>query len=157
MNHLIMMCGIPGCGKSTYGRKLVELHPDWEYVSRDEIRFTYVSDQAHYYDHEYEVYKEFCNRISMHLINGKTVIADATHLTKGSRLKLINNLDIKPDKVTVIVMMTSVQTCLERVKNRELEITRVPEQTILSMSHRYRKPDARFEDFINQIVYVKGE
>ncbi len=157
MNHLIMMCGIPGCGKSTYGRKLVELHPDWEYVSRDEIRFTYVSDQAHYYDHEYEVYKEFCNRISMHLINGKTVIADATHLTKGSRWKLINNLDIKPDKVTVIVMMTSVQTCLERVKNRELEITRVPEQTILSMSHRYRKPDARFEDFINQIVYVKGE
>lgn len=152
-----MMCGIPGCGKSTYGRKLVELHPDWEYVSRDEIRFTYVSDQAHYYDHEYEVYKEFCNRISMHLINGKTVIADATHLTKGSRWKLINNLDIKPDKVTVIVMMTSVQTCLERVKNRELEITRVPEQTILSMSHRYRKPDARFEDFINQIVYVKGE
>lgn len=152
-----MMCGIPGCGKSTYGRKLVELHPDWEYVSRDEIRFTYVSDQAHYYDHEYEVYKEFCNRISMHLINGKTVIADATHLTKGSRLKLINNLDIKPDKVTVIVMMTSVQTCLERVKNRELEITRVPEQTILSMSHRYRKPDARFEDFINQVVYVKGE
>ena len=152
-----MMCGIPGCGKSTYGRKLIELHPDWEYVSRDEIRFTYVSDQAHYYDHEYEVYKEFCNRISMHLINGKTVIADATHLTKGSRWKLINNLDIKPDKVTVIVMMTSVQTCLERVKNRELEITRVPEQTILSMSHRYRKPDARFEDFINQIVYVKGE
>lgn len=151
------MCGIPGCGKSTYGRKLVELHPDWEYVSRDEIRFTYVSDQAHYYDHEYEVYKEFCNRISMHLINGKTVIADATHLTKGSRLKLINNLDVKPDKVTVIVMMTSVQTCLERVKNRELEITRVPEQTILSMSHRYRKPDARFEDFINQVVYVKGE
>ena len=151
------MCGIPGCGKSTYGRKLVELHPDWEYVSRDEIRFTYVSDQAHYYDHEYEVYKEFCNRISMHLINGKTVIADAIHLTKGSRLKLINNLDVKPDKVTVIVMMTSVQTCLERVKNRELEITRVPEQTILSMSHRYRKPDARFEDFINQIVYVKGE
>ena len=157
MNHLIIMCGIPGCGKSTYGRKLVELHSDWEYVSRDEIRFTYVSDQAHYYDHEYEVYKEFCNRISMHLINGKTVIADATHLTKGSRLKLINNLDVKPDKVTVIVMMTSVQTCLERVKNRELEITRVPEQTILSMSHRYRKPDARFEDFINQIVYVKGE
>lgn len=157
MNHLIIMCGIPGCGKSTYGRKLVELHPDWEYVSRDEIRFTYVSDQAHYYDHEYEVYKEFCNRISMHLINGKTVIADATHLTKGSRLKLINNLDVKPDKVTVIVMMTSVQTCLERVKNRELEITRVPEQTILSMSHRYRKPDARFEDFINQVVYVKGE
>ena len=63
MNNLIIMCGIPGCGKSTYAKKLIELHPDWIYVSRDEVRYETVSDQNHYFDHEADVYKEFCNRI----------------------------------------------------------------------------------------------
>lgn len=157
MNHLIMMCGIPGCGKSTYGRKLVEMHKDWEYISRDEIRFQYVADQEHYYDHEYEVYKEFCNRIDMYLMEDKTVIADATHLSKGSRSKLINNLTVKPDKVTVIVMVTDFETCLNRVHSREEAITIVPDKTMYSMKHHYRKPDPRFEDWIDEVVYVKGE
>ncbi len=156
MNTLIIMCGLPGCGKSTYARYLIELNPDWKYVSRDEVRYKYVSDQAHYYDHEYEVYKEFCNQISMHLINGETVIADATHLTKGSRKKLLENLSITPDKIYVVVMTTKFETCFNRNKTR-VGITCVPDKSMYSMKNRYQKPNPRVETFIDKIIYAKGE
>ena len=148
------MCGIPGCGKSTYSKQLLEIHPDWKYVSRDEVRYEYVTDQAHYFDHEHEVYKEFCNRISMHLINGSTVIADATHISKGSRSKLINSLSVKPDKVIVVVLNTPFETCMIRNANRH-GITRVPDDSMYRMKNQFRKPDTRFEDYIDQVVYVK--
>ena len=155
MNNLIIMCGVSGCGKTTYSKKLLKMHPDWEYVSRDEVRYEYVTDQAHYFDHEYDVYKEFCNRITKHLIDNKTVIADATHLSKGSRSKLINSLEVKPDKVTVVIVMTDYHTCMERNALRE-GITRVPDQTMRNMIRAFKKPDARFEDYIDEIVYVDG-
>lgn len=153
---LIMMCGIPGCGKSTYAKEvLLKVHPEWKYVSRDEIRYEYVSDQAHYFDHEADVYKEFCNRISMHLINNDTVIADATHLTINSRKKLIYNLDICPTKVYVAVMLTPFEVCLARNSQRQ-GITRVPDASMYKMRNQFKKPDIRFEDYIDQIFWIKG-
>lgn len=151
---LVMMCGIPGCGKSTYAKEtLLKIHPDWKYVSRDEVRYEFVTDQEHYFDHEYEVYKEFCNRISMHLINGDTVIADATHISKSSRSKLIHSLSVEPDKIIVVVLNTPFETCMIRNANR-YGITRVPDDSMYRMKNRFRKPDIRFEIYIDQIVYV---
>lgn len=151
---LVMMCGIPGCGKSTYAKEtLLKIHPDWKYVSRDEVRYEYVTDQKHYFDHEYEVYKEFCNRISMHLINGDTVIADATHISKSSRSKLIHSLSVEPDKVIIVVLNTPFETCMIRNANRH-GITRVPDDSMYRMKNQFRKPDIRFEIWIDQVVYV---
>jgi predicted kinase len=149
------MCGIPGCGKSTYAKKLIELHPDWIYVSRDEVRYEYVSDQKHYFDHEADVYKEFCNRIDMHLLNGKTVIADATHLTLNSRKKLLNNLSAKGFKIIIIVMNTSFETCMKRNAQR-IGITRVPDKTMYAMKNRFKIPNQYIENF-DKLVMVKGE
>lgn len=153
MNRLIIMVGIPGCGKSTYAQKLVSLHPDWVYISRDNIRYEYVADQAHYYDHEDEVYKEFCNRITMHLMQGKTVIADATHLTTGSRKKLINNLGVKPDEIIAVWIDVPFEICMERNSARE-GIIRVPDKAMFGMKNRFRPPSVN--EGYNQIVRVKG-
>ena len=154
MNKLIIMCGLPGSGKSTYAKKLLELHPEWKYVSRDEVRYEYVTDQEHYFDHETEVYKEFCNRISMHLINENTVIADATHITRKSREKLIRSLDIKPDEIYVLIMHTPFNICMERNTKRE-GITRVPDDSMYRMKHQLKYPDARFETYIDKIIHYK--
>ena len=154
MNTLIVMIGIPGCGKSTYAKKLIEAHPDWEYVSRDEVRYEYVNDQAHYFDHENDVYKEFCNRIDMHLLNGKTVIADATHLNKRSRDKLLHTLTAPIDKKIAIIVMTPFLECLRRNSMRE-GITRVPDSNMYRMRNTYKAPNPVNEDF-DQIVKVDG-
>ena len=154
MNRLVITIGIPGCGKSTYAKKLISLNPDWVHISRDNIRYEYVSDQAHYYDHEDEVYKEFCNRITMHLMKNKTVIADATHLTTGSRKKLINSLGITPDEIIAIWFTTPFEVCMKRNQTRE-GITRVPDKVMYQMKNRFRPPSVN-EGF-NQIVKIIGD
>lgn len=153
MNRLVILCGIPGSGKSTYAKELLKLHPEWKYVSRDEVRYEFVSDQEHYFDHETDVYKEFCNRISMHLINGNTVIADATHISKASRIKLMNSLDIQPDEVIAVVINTPFQICMER-NSKRVGITRVPDDSMFRMKNKFKSPDARYESYIDKIVYV---
>ena len=154
MNALIMMCGIPGSGKSTYAKKLLELHPDWHYVSRDEVRYEYVDDKEHYFDHEDEVYREFCNRIDMYLLTGETVIADATHLNMSSRNKLINNLSARGYEKIVVIMTTPFEECMKRNAARE-GITRVPDQSMYNMKRSFKAPNPYTEDF-NKILTVKG-
>lgn len=152
---LIMMIGIPGCGKSTYAKKvLLAKNPTWKYVSRDDVRYEYVTDKNHYFDHETEVYAEFCNRITMHLINGDTVIADATHLTVNSRKKLIHKLGVRPDKIYAVIMDTPFEICMERNAKRE-GITRVPDDNMYRMKNSYRPPNLVSEPFTS-LVRVKG-
>lgn len=155
MNKLIILIGIPGCGKSTYAKKLIEMYPNWKYVSRDEVRYEYISDQDHYYDHEAEVFREFCNRIDMHLLNEEVVIADATHLTVGSRKKLLDNLNVIPDEIIMIYIDTPFEVCLKRNQARE-GIIRVPDKTMYAMRNRLRPPNPVSEN-VDRIVRVKGE
>lgn len=155
MNMLIVLVGIPGSGKSTYAKQLLEKNSEWKYVSRDEIRYEYVTDQEHYFDHEYDVYKEFCNRIDMHLLNGETVIADATHINKGSRDKLLRTLTAPIDSKFAVVIKTPFEVCVERNKKRE-GITRVPDEAMLRMWHKFSPPNKVCEDF-DVIVTVDGE
>lgn len=155
MNMLIVMVGIPGSGKTTYAKKLLKEHPDWEYVSRDEVRYQYVTDKEHYFDHEYDVFKEFCNRVDMHLLNGKTVIADATHINKASRDKLINNLTAHIDSKAAVVMNIPFEVCMERNSKRE-GITRVPDDSMFNMFRKLKVPNPLNENF-DIIAKVDGE
>ena len=152
MRRLIMLMGLPGSGKSTYAKKLLELHPDWNYVSRDEVRYEYVSDQEHYFDHEAEVYREFCNRIDMYLRRDETVIADATHLSTSSRKKLLKNI-IKPEQTWLVFVMAPFKTCMERNAKR-VGITRVPDDSMYRMKNMLRLPSPN-EPF-DKIVKVDG-
>ena len=152
---LAMLVGIPGSGKSTYAKKVVEMNPTWGYVSRDAVRYEYVSDQAHYFDHEDEVFKEFCKRVEKYLRAGRTVIADATFINKKSREWFIQNLEVQPENCYAIVIDTPFEICMERNAARE-GITRVPDQSMYNMKHRYSAPNLGTEEYLNRVYTVKG-
>lgn len=152
---LIILMGIPGCGKSTYAQTLLEQNKDYEYVSRDEVRYEYVKDQEHYFDREGEVYREYCNRITMYLQRGKTVIADATHLNESSRRKLMNTIGVKPDKVYLIFIDTPFETCVERNNQRE-GIRKVPMQHMYRMKRTVKLPLAGKEPYIDDVFVVRN-
>ena len=135
---LYIMAGIPGSGKSTYAKEvLLKNNPDWHYISRDKVRYQYVSDKNHYFDHEGEVYREFCNQIEMYLLRGETVIADATHLNKNSRQRLLNTIKVAPEKLYLICMTTPLEVSFARNAKRE-GITRVPDEQMYRMKRMFK-------------------
>lgn len=154
MGILIMMVGIPGSGKSTKAKEALVANPSWEYVSRDEVRYEYVSDQNHYFDHEKEVFKEFCLRVEKFLRAGKTVIADATFINQRSREWFIMNLGVEPQEIHVIVVNTPFKVCMERNAARE-GITRVPDSSMYAMKHKFQIPNIGVEKYINKVYMVK--
>ena len=139
-NNLIIMVGIPGSGKSTFAKKN---YPDALYVSRDEIRFSFISKNDEYFSKEDEVFKTFINKLNEGLKKSQDVIADATHISYGSRSKLLNNLinlDKEKTKVIAVFLRTPLDVCIERNEKRKGTRSYVPISAIKSMYKYLTKP-----------------
>lgn len=137
---LWLMCGAPGSGKSYFAKNVLINDDHWLYVSRDEIRFQIVKNDEEYFSHEAEVYNCFVRNIQLLLDITKqgNVIADATHLNKASRMKLLNRLNLDGVNVIPVYFNTPEHICQERNKEREGR-ARVPTNVLhkmyLSRSH----------------------
>lgn len=143
MIKIILMCGLPGSGKTFYATKKMERSTNLRYVSRDCIRSNLVNfNTEDYFSHENEVFSEFINDIVFFANQGSDVIADATHLNRKSRIKTIKaikeKLNIKV-KFEAIFMDTPIEKCIENNNIRE-GWAKVPENTIKSMATRITKP-----------------
>lgn len=141
---LFMMVGIPGSGKSTYAKDMVDNFSNEnriiDYISRDEIRFSLLKEGDPYFSRENEVYKIFTDKIRKSLKDGHDVIADATHITWGSRHKLMKAIrGIDNVKIVAIVMNTSYDTCERRNMKREGR-TRVPTSQLERMWEQFEYP-----------------
>lgn len=151
MSKLIIMCGIPGSGKSTYAKN--HLCPAFdEYVSRDEIRFSIVKEDEEYFSHEGEVFNTFVQTISRYLRSGARVWADATHLNKSSRLKLLRALPIKPDSIEILWMNTPCELALERNENRAGTRSYVPSSVIKRMFYQMEPPEFQEDKFHYSVI-----
>ena len=123
MNTLYVMVGIPGSGKSTEAHKIQAIDPRIVYISRDEVRLSIIKDNEHLFSHEDEVYDAFYDKIAAQLTLSDA-IADATHMSPGARLKLINALNkrgMTTDKYQIIFvcMDVPVEECIRRDDARE--------------------------------------
>ena len=137
---LWIMVGLPASGKSTFASQYCKVHPNTIHVSRDEIRFSKITDDEAYFSAEREVFKEFCKQIQNNLNAGLDVIADATHLNWKSRSKLIRNLNLKNANINCIYVNTPVEVCIERNRTREGRAC-VPEDVIMTMNRSLTDPN----------------
>lgn len=138
MAKLFIMCGVPGSGKSTWVKSHVDYsHQIW--VSRDEIRFSLLGENDAYFSKEDEVYNIFVTTINYYLEKGMDVFADATHLSKSSRSKLLNKIKYCKDNVEVIWIKESLETCLKRNDLRE-GLSFVPKGQIKRMFECFEAP-----------------
>lgn len=155
MNTLFVLCGIPGSGKSTFARKY--LARNMYYVSRDEVRYSIIKDDEQYFSQEKKVFNQFVSEVAMNLASGDT-IADATHISKASRRKLISALDrtgIQYD-IIFITFPTDVNQCIERNKLRTGR-AHVPDDAIYRMNKNLEWPTALEDPRIKGIWTIKGE
>lgn len=139
MSVLYIMVGIPGSGKS-YIANILAKEINGVVVSRDTIRFAFLNEEDDYFVKEKEVFKEYVNEIQHYLDNGKSVIADATHLNAPSRAKLLNNFYFtEEDYVVPIVINTPFEICKERNAQRTGR-SRVPDDVLKGMYNSLTDP-----------------
>lgn len=145
-----VMVGIPASGKSTWIKnevaRLEEEHKTVGVISRDIVRFSILNDNEDYFAHEDEVFEEFVRQVNECMEVGIDVVfVDATHISSGSRFKLLSRL--KPDPNTHLVfevMDTPLEICLERNEKREGR-AKVPEKALRRMAKGVHFP--KFTEF----------
>lgn len=117
MSKLIMMVGISGSGKSTWVENNKTDEMLW--VSRDKIRFDKLKEDDYYFAYEDEVFEQFLEEITWGLEMDKIAIADATHLNKKSRARVLDKVRKFADEIEAVVLDTSVETAFKRNDLRE--------------------------------------
>ena len=55
--NLWIMVGIPGSGKSYFAKNILMTDDSWQYISRDEVRFSMVKENEPYFSKEYNVFE----------------------------------------------------------------------------------------------------
>lgn len=146
---LYIMVGAAGSGKTYFAKNhLMKNDENLYYVSRDEVRFSIITNEDEYFSKENEVFQIFINKIKYYL-DSKTfacsgVIADATHLDWPSRRKLLNALGILngayPNlEIIPVVVRPELDVVLERNNQREGR-ARVPKDVIIHMRNGQISP-----------------
>lgn len=146
MSELILLCGIPGAGKSTYRDKFLK----GTYVSTDKIRLDYFHVQ---YDTEVEpkVWDIAFSMVEEGLARGETIIFDATNVMKRTRAPLIKIAQKYDSKVRAVFMDASLDLALKRNTQREAQ---VPDEVIIRKHEELEIPEK--SEGIHEIKMVKS-
>lgn len=148
---LILLVGIPGSGKTTYAVKYIDNNPNTVHLSSDKIRAELWGDEATQGDNN-EVFSLMQSRTIEALNNGKSVIYDATNVTRKDRAYIIS-LCPKHVKIEAHVVWAPIETCIERDTARERTVGKA---VIDKMLKRFQSPfyDEGFHDI--KIVMPNG-
>ena len=153
---LIILSGVPASGKSTWAKRIEKENANCVRISRDEIRYTLLQEDDAYFDKENEVFQIFVKRIKENLEQGKIVLADATHLNRASRYKLIKNVRGKYE-YSIVMFLEKPDVCLERNKNR-VGRERVPDDAMESMIRNFERiTDESYNDMFDHIYEYTEE
>jgi tRNA uridine 5-carbamoylmethylation protein Kti12 len=153
MATLYLMTGIPGSGKTTCINQYKR--DNQVHISRDEVRFSMLGACDEYFAKEKEVFKTWIERIQYTLDAGRDVFADATHLTKSSRNKTLNHLNLKNHRVVVVNVLTDLGVALKRNDKREGR-AHVPQKVIENMSVSYEKAQIYENPLYDVVIDFKG-
>lgn len=159
---LYLMCGPAGSGKTTWIREHATPGTS-AHISRDRIRFNMVNQDEFYFAREDEVYDNFVKQIATALLSPwvDEVYADATHLTKKARERLIKEINEEISglyDITAVIIKPELEVCLTQNAQRTGREC-VPETVIRNMYNSFQHPyqdDLRYDMIIENDVCVYG-
>lgn len=114
-NSFIMLCGLPGSGKSTYAKNILSDNTIW--LSSDKIREELYGSE----DEQGEanmVFDEMRKRTSKALKEGKDVVYDACNINSKKRIALLKELRKISCIKKCIICATPYEKCIERDSSR---------------------------------------
>lgn len=134
-NVLIVMCGLPASGKSTYSEWLAESGV-FKRVCPDLIRKELYGDENIQGDGK-EVFSIAHERMQVYGTFGDNVVFDATNIDRKTRVNLVKKMRPHFDIIICKWFSTPLLTCKLRNAKRERQ---VPYEVLESMYERFRAP-----------------
>lgn len=150
---LFVMIAPPASGKSTLAQEAGE-KTGATIVSRDEVRQSLLEDGDGFWDKETLVFATFVSKIQKEIKAGRSVIADATHISKISRTKLLSRLDTEDCEVVAVVVETPFDIAMTRNSKRQGSAL-VPDEVMESMFKNFDTSTLAEEGF-DKVITVKG-
>ena len=136
--NMYMMIGLPGSGKSVYAKLIYNQYPSDAIAihSSDDLREELYGD-VNNQENNTDLFVELHKRIKTDLKNGKSVIYDATNISKKRRIAFLQELKNIPCVKIAICMMTPFEKCLgfNSIRKRV-----VPENVIKKMYMNWCPP-----------------
>lgn len=130
-----------GAGKSYYGKHYAKTHHRAVRISRDDIRFSFLSPGDDYFSKEKETLKEFYRQAQTAIDNAEidTVILDASHLDDRAIAKTLNHLAISKEiNVIQVRFEAPLDKCIEQNNAREGR-AKVPEEVIRKAYKQFKE------------------
>lgn len=131
----IMLCGIPGAGKSYVASEIAKLLMV-EVHSSDKIREEIYGD-AECQDHNDKIFTILHKRVKQNLIDGQSVIYDATNIRSKRRAAFLREIKNIPCKKICFAVVSPYAKCLEVNMTRERN---VPEEVMSRMYMNWETP-----------------
>ena len=137
---IILLVGLPGSGKSTFGNELLKEHPEYVLLSSDAIRAeigTGENDQSV----TPQVFVKLKERLKTFVSDNKTVIVDATNINIQDRKFYVDLAKQAKIKIMAYVFVCDKQTLLIRnIISGNAGDRNVPEFVIDKMLKKYEMP-----------------
>lgn len=114
---LIIVCGLPGTGKSTLARALAA-KLDGEHISSDIIRKKMLEERTYSEQEKFRVYERMVHEAEALLHKGKTVVVDATFYRRRTRQQMLDAAKRSNKKVLIVECVLDEKTIEERMEMR---------------------------------------
>ena len=147
---LVICCGIPGAGKTTYAKKYIEANPGTVHLSSDKIRKELYGNESIQGDPN-EVFYLMQSRAINALNFGDNVIYDATNITRKDRSYIIAACP-KFAKIECHIIWAPIETCIERDAARECTVGK---DVIDKMLKRFQA--VWYDEGINEIKLIRPD
>lgn len=144
---LIILCGPPGSGKTTYAEKYLSKHANTAYLSSDQIRKEMWGNEAIQGDNN-EIFGRMQTRTVDGLNFGYDVIYDATNMARKDRAGIIAACP-KFAKIEAHIIWAPIETCIERDAARKRTVGK---EVIDRMLKRFQAP--YYDEGINEIKVI---
>ena len=155
MNNLFVLMGLPGAGKSTFAKILLNMKSDINYLSSDELRKQFWE----YKDNHKKIFNIMHEKTLEYLQNGGDVIYDSTNLERKYRIELYQKAkeNSAPTRVIIVFIHNGLEKAIEQSKQRKNR-TDVNEQLIRDMYRTVQVPIAGIDcDIMIPTIQKKTE
>ena len=147
---LILLCGIPGSGKTTWAKNYISKNPDFVHLSSDAIRAELYGDE-NIQGNPVEVFTLMQKKAVESLNAGYNVVYDATSMTRKDRAGIISMCP-KFTHIQCNIIWAPIETCIERDATRERTVGK---EVIDRMLKRFQM--SYYDEGIDEINIIRPE